>query len=129
MDTILFNIMMTLMFILLFSGVATWGGVFLLCNSFSKKYDSTLLRSPYFTPEEQVNYKEFPLNLHKTVIYMSYFSYSFMSKKRFKNKPEPKIDALTKISSYSIITLALITVFGFLIFLSIVIYLYIKIPV
>ena len=88
--------MKILMFILFFSGIFIWAGIASLAGHFGRKYDHILLKSPNFTPEEKVNYLEFPLHLHKTIIYMTNFTYPSIAKRRFKDIPAPKIELLAK---------------------------------
>jgi len=124
MDQILFDFMMTLLFILFFSGIFVWAGTISICGYLGRKYDHILLKSPHFTPEEQVNYLEFPLYLHKTIIYMTYFTYPSIAKRRFKDIPAPKIELLPKILSHMIMTVALVSIPLLILFLIIAIYLY-----
>jgi hypothetical protein len=124
MDKILFDLMMILMFILFFSGVFIWAGIASLSGYFGKKYDDTLLKSPHFTAEEQVNYQEFPLTLHKTIIYMTYFTYPKLTKKRFKNTLAPEIELFPKVASYTITTIGLISIPLLVVLIGLVAYLY-----
>jgi hypothetical protein len=124
MDKILFDLMMILMFILFFSGVFIWAGIASLSGYFGKKYDDTLLKSPHFTAEEQVNYREFPLTLHKTIIYMSYFSYPIITKKRFKNTAAPEIETFPKVASYTIMTIGISAIPLLIVLLGLIAYQY-----
>ncbi|WP_320819694.1 hypothetical protein [Thalassolituus sp.] len=124
MDKIVFDLTMILMFILFFSGIFIWTGMASLAGYFGKNYDHILLKSPHFSPEEQANYREFPLYLHKTIIYMTYFSYPRITRKRFKNTAAPEIELFPKIASYTITTTGPISVALLIVLIGLVAYLY-----
>ena len=97
---IIFNIWLYLMLLSASWGVGTVIFIVILKFYFSK-YDKALLKEPYFNVAEQDNYLEFPLSLHKTVIYIHLFSFKRLVRKRFKNPPEVHPGKTTTILSYA----------------------------
>lgn len=97
---IIFNIWLYLMLLSASWGVGTVIFIVILKFYFSK-YDKALLKEPYFNVAEQDNYLEFPLSLHKTVIYIHLFSFKRLVRKRFKNPPEVHPGKATIILSYA----------------------------
>tara|TARA_Y100001934_G_scaffold256439_1_gene324453 strand:+ start:493 stop:882 length:390 start_codon:yes stop_codon:yes gene_type:complete len=97
---IIFNIWLYLMLLSASWGVGTVIFIVILKFYFSK-YDKALLKEPYFNVAEQDNYLEFPLSLHKTVIYIHLFSFKRLVRKRFKNPPEVHPGKTTIILSYA----------------------------
>jgi len=124
MDKIVFDLTIVLMFVLLLAGIFAWTGTVLISKYLSKKYDPILFKKPYFTEDEQLNYREFPLTLHKTIIYLSYFTYPFLAKKRFKNVPAPQLEIIPKISAYIIMTVGIATIPLTILLLIMVAYVY-----
>lgn len=115
-NELLFDTMMILLFATAFLGVATWVLIFTLSFYFNK-FDKTLLKAPYFNEAEQDNYKEFPLNQFKTLIYISLFSFRKLTGKRFKGATIPKPDMSVTLLSYTASIMAFITmIFGTLMF-------------
>ena len=112
----LFDLMMALLFVTAFLGVATGVLIFTLSFYFNK-FDKTLLKAPYFNEAEQDNYKEFPLNQFKTLIYISLFSFRKLTGKRFKGAAIPKSEMSVTLLSYTASIMAFITmIFGTLMF-------------
>lgn len=74
----LFDLMMALLFVTFLLGLSTTTVIFALSFYF-RKLDKFLLISPYFNETEQENYKEFPLSLYKTLIYINLFSFRKMT--------------------------------------------------
>ena len=97
---IIFNIWLYLMLISAVWGVATIAFITILKFYFSK-YDEILLKAPYFNTAEQDNYLDFPLSIHKTVIYIHLFSFKRLVRKRFKNPPEINPGKTTIVLSYA----------------------------
>ena len=79
---IVFNIWLYLMLLSASWGIGTVIFIVILKFYFAK-YDKVLLKEPHFNIAEQDNYLEFPLSLHKTVIYIHLFSFKRLVKKSF----------------------------------------------
>lgn len=97
---IVFNIWLYLMLLSASWGIGTVIFIVILKFYFAK-YDKVLLKEPHFNIAEQDNYLEFPLSLHKTVIYIHLFSFKRLVKKRFKSPPEVNPGKTTVVLSYA----------------------------
>lgn len=125
-NELLFDILMTMMISSLLLGIATWSLIFALSFYF-RKLDKNLLVNPFFNESEQQNYKEFPLSLYKTLIYINLFSVRKMTGKRFQGAsiPQPGKD-ITYLSHLGFIMEWTTIAFGTITFL-LMFYLYSKI--
>lgn len=122
----LFDILMVMLCFSLTIGVITWltiGGL----SVYFRKLDPILLKSPYFNSAEQQNYKEFPLTLYKTLIYIHLFSFRKMTGKRFKGATIEYPGKGVSIASYITATMGLLLLATGALTFALMIYLYFQI--
>jgi len=122
----LFDILMVMLCFTAILGVTTWLAIVGLSLYF-RKLDATLLKSPYFNEAEQQNYKEFPLSLYKTMIYIHLFSFRKMTGKRFNGATIEYPGKDVSIASYITATMGLLLLTTGAITFSLMIYLYFQI--
>ena len=117
----LFNIWLYLMLFSFLWGVLVIIAIGVLRAWFSK-FDSELLKEPYFNSSEQENYRHFPLSIHKTIIYVHLFSFQRPIRKRFTPLPDISISNIVKLVSYSMalaIYLQIASTIGFIVLMPI----------